>query len=124
MRQAATRASSYSEPHPHTPTPALSLVPRYKAGVGSVIVGWDQGCLGMKIGEVRQLTIPFDEGYGDRGFPAWKIPPKATLKFEVELIGWGEGTASFETKIHYVLAGLTIAFIAWKVIANWEDLTA
>ena len=23
----------------------------YQAGVGGVIVGWDQGCLGMKIGE-------------------------------------------------------------------------
>merc|ERR1712086_510960 len=34
----------------------------YTAGVGGVIKGWDQGCLGMKLGEVRQLTIPADEG--------------------------------------------------------------
>jgi FKBP-type peptidyl-prolyl cis-trans isomerase len=39
------------------------------------IVGWDQGCLGMKKGEVRKLVIPADEGYGAAGFPAWGIPP-------------------------------------------------
>ena len=58
----------------------------YKAGVGNVITGWDQGCLGMKVGEVRKLKIPHHEGYGDRGFPAWKIPPKATLIFEIEVL--------------------------------------
>ena len=30
----------------------------YDAGVGGVIKGWDQGCLGMKVGEVRELIIP------------------------------------------------------------------
>ena len=30
----------------------------YQAGVGKVITGWDQGCLGMKIGEVRKLRSP------------------------------------------------------------------
>jgi U3 small nucleolar RNA-associated protein 21 len=53
----------------------------YTAGVGGVIKGWDQGCLGMKIGEVRQLTIPADEGYGANGFPAWGIPPNGGLYF-------------------------------------------
>ena len=46
----------------------------YQAGVGGVIKGWDQGCLGMQIGEVRKLRIPADEGYGAGGFPAWGIP--------------------------------------------------
>eukprot|EP00930_Biecheleria_cincta_P043903 TRINITY_DN30124_c0_g1_i1.p1 TRINITY_DN30124_c0_g1~~TRINITY_DN30124_c0_g1_i1.p1 ORF type:complete len:141 (-),score=24.04 TRINITY_DN30124_c0_g1_i1:421-843(-) len=58
----------------------------YDAGVGAVIKGWDQGCLGMGVGEVRQLRIPSHEGYGERGFPAWGIPPKATLKFEIEVL--------------------------------------
>jgi len=58
----------------------------YKAGVGSVITGWDQGCLGMRVGETRKLRIPHHEGYGDRGFPAWKIPAKATLLFEIEVL--------------------------------------
>merc|ERR1719235_433447 len=58
----------------------------YTAGVGGVIKGWDQGCLGMKVGEVRQLTIPADEGYGANGFPAWGIPPNGGLYFEIEVL--------------------------------------
>ena len=53
----------------------------FYAGTGGVIKGWDQGCLGMKVGEVRQLTIPADEGYGANGFPAWGIPPNGGLYF-------------------------------------------
>lgn len=58
----------------------------YVAGVGGVIKGWDQGCLGMQVGEVRKLVIPDHEGYGSGGFPAWGIPPKATLQFEIEVL--------------------------------------
>eukprot|EP00967_Tisochrysis_lutea_P080120 scaffold109899_cov29-Tisochrysis_lutea.AAC.1 len=58
----------------------------YKAGVGGVITGWDQGCLGMKVGEVRKLNIPADEGYGQGGFPAWGIPAGGTLDFEIEVL--------------------------------------
>ena len=39
----------------------------YRAGVGGVIKGWDQGCLGMKYGEARQLYIPPEDGYGNKG---------------------------------------------------------
>lgn len=58
----------------------------YKAGLGKVITGWDQGCLGMQLGEVRKLTIPAAEGYGAKGFPDWGIPPGATLLFEIEIL--------------------------------------
>jgi FKBP-type peptidyl-prolyl cis-trans isomerase len=58
----------------------------YNAGVGAVITGWDQGCLGMKRGEKRKLRIPAKEGYGAGGFPAWKIPAAATLLFEIEVL--------------------------------------
>jgi U3 small nucleolar RNA-associated protein 21 len=58
----------------------------YQAGVGSVISGWDQGCLGMKLGEVRELEIPAAEGYGEGGFPAWGIPPGGTLLFTIEVL--------------------------------------
>lgn len=58
----------------------------YQAGVGGVITGWDQGCLGMQVGEVRMLQIPAHEGYGAQGFPAWGIPPGATLLFTLEAL--------------------------------------
>merc|ERR1712226_1266703 len=58
----------------------------YQAGVGGVITGWDQGCLGMFLGEERELIIPADEGYGAGGFPAWGIPPNGTLNFTIEVL--------------------------------------
>ena len=58
----------------------------YQAGVGGVIKGWDQGCLGMRVGETRKLVIPGHEGYGSGGFPAWGIKPNATLQFTLECL--------------------------------------
>jgi FKBP-type peptidyl-prolyl cis-trans isomerase len=57
----------------------------FKLGAGQVIAGWDQGVAGMRIGELRKLTIPPHLAYGDRGFPP-VIPPQSTLVFEVELL--------------------------------------
>lgn len=54
-------------------------------GQGDVIVGWDQGILGMKVGGKRRLTIPPDMAYGESG-GGDIIPPNAALIFELELL--------------------------------------
>jgi FKBP-type peptidyl-prolyl cis-trans isomerase len=58
---------------------------RFTLGKGEVIQGWDRGVAGMRVGELRKLTIPASMGYGARGFPP-VIPANATLVFEVELL--------------------------------------
>ncbi len=56
----------------------------FPLGAGRVIEGWDQGVVGMKIGEIRELTIAPELAYRDREDIA-VIPPGSTLIFEVEL---------------------------------------
>lgn len=58
---------------------------QFTLGVGQVIAGWDQGILGMKVGEKRRLTIPPELAYGNHGVVR-VIPPNATLIFEIELL--------------------------------------
>ncbi len=55
-------------------------------GKGMVIKGWDQGILGMKVGEKRTLMIPFELAYGAQGYAS--IPPSADLIFDIELVAF------------------------------------
>ncbi len=71
-----------------------SSIPRgqplsFTLGEGRVIAGWEQGIMGMAVGEKRVLTIPPELGYGAQG-AGGVIPPNATLIFEVELMGVSE----------------------------------
>ncbi len=57
----------------------------FPLGAGNVIAGWDRGVVGMKVGGRRQLVIPPDLAYGDRGAGA-AIAPGETLIFVIDLV--------------------------------------
>lgn len=57
----------------------------FRLGAGQVIAGWDQGVQGMKVGGRRQLVIPPNLAYGDRG-AGRTIAPGETLIFVCDLV--------------------------------------
>ena len=75
-----------------------SSIPRHRPfefilGVGQVIEGWDRGLLDMCVQEKRTLIIPPSMGYGSGG-AGQDIPGGATLKFDVECLQIGDGSAT------------------------------
>lgn len=57
---------------------------RCQLGVG-LIAGWSDGMTGMKPGGIRELHVPYEQGYGAKGIPG-AIPGKADLIFEIEYL--------------------------------------
>jgi uncharacterized damage-inducible protein DinB len=58
---------------------------KFVQGRRMVISGWEMGFEGMKVGGKRRLFLPYQLAYGEKG--RGKIPPKAELVFDVELLG-------------------------------------
>ncbi len=57
----------------------------FPVGFNRMIAGWEEAFSGMRKGEKRTLIVPYWLGYGEKG--KGKIPGRATLVFEVELLG-------------------------------------
>jgi FKBP-type peptidyl-prolyl cis-trans isomerase FkpA len=79
-----------SSDQPVNGQPARNKPFQFVLGAGMVIKGWDEGVVGMKIGEKKTLTISPEKAYGAQGVPDGKggyiIPPNATLTFDVEVL--------------------------------------
>ena len=64
--------------------PSISWV----LGAGGVILGFDLGVTGMRVGEQRRMIIPSNLGYGPGGSPGG-IPGNAVLIFDVTMLAFG-----------------------------------
>eukprot|EP00186_Timspurckia_oligopyrenoides_P001342 CAMPEP_0182452450 /NCGR_PEP_ID=MMETSP1172-20130603/44251_1 /TAXON_ID=708627 /ORGANISM="Timspurckia oligopyrenoides, Strain CCMP3278" /LENGTH=545 /DNA_ID=CAMNT_0024650283 /DNA_START=133 /DNA_END=1770 /DNA_ORIENTATION=+ len=60
---------------------------KFELGKKSVISGWEIAARTMSKGEISTVTLSPQFAYGEAGSPP-KIPPNATLVFEMELVGW------------------------------------
>jgi FKBP-type peptidyl-prolyl cis-trans isomerase len=57
----------------------------FRISNGKVLKGLDEAVAAMKRGEHRTVLIPYWLGYGEKG--EGRVPPRATLRFEIELLG-------------------------------------
>jgi FKBP-type peptidyl-prolyl cis-trans isomerase FkpA len=56
----------------------------FVVGAGSLIPGFEQGVVGMRVGGKRRVTMPPSLAYGTQG--RGSIPPNAPLRFEIDLL--------------------------------------
>jgi hypothetical protein len=65
----------------------------FKLGSGQVISAFEFALPTMSRGQKIRMTVPPHMGYGDEGYPPI-IPPRATLKYELELVTFANADAT------------------------------
>jgi FKBP-type peptidyl-prolyl cis-trans isomerase len=55
------------------------------ASADGLVTGWTDGVIGMKVGGIREITIPSDLAYGEKG-SGDNIPPNTPIKFIIMII--------------------------------------
>lgn len=81
-----------------------SLKAPFEVTPGRVIEGWTKGVVGMKVGGVRELSIPSDLAYGESG-SGDSIPPNTPIKFVVMVIPTPEPVQMPQALIDYYTKG-------------------
>ncbi len=81
-----------------------TLKDAFAVSPGYVIEGWTKGVDGMKVGGVRELTIPSDLAYGENG-SGDNIPPNTPLKFIVMIIPTPDEVEIPEELLNYYQTG-------------------
>jgi len=77
----AEEGNKFDSSHDHPGGQPIS----FPYGTHQVIMGWDTGFEGMKVGGKRRLFIPWQLAYGEQGHRP-VIPARAELVFDVELV--------------------------------------
>ncbi|XP_065893278.1 inactive peptidyl-prolyl cis-trans isomerase FKBP6-like isoform X2 [Dysidea avara] len=82
----------YSE-EPYDSSRLRNRQEQFTLGKGQVIPGWDIGISTMRRNELARFLVKSSYAYGDLGCPP-RIPPKATIMFEIELISFVDHNAA------------------------------
>lgn len=89
----------------------------FPQGARRVIAGWDAGFEGMRVGGRRRLLIPYQLAYGERGRPP-RIPPRAMLVFDVELMAIADTLARADTTPPRTPAAAAPQCPAWSEVGK------
>lgn len=96
---------------------------QFELGSGAVIPGFDDGVLGMEIGETKTIDIPVDQAYGERDdaniieFPIDEVPEEYRVEGIEVVMGNGQpatvtevGDEIVKVDVNHPLAGEALTF--------------
>jgi FKBP-type peptidyl-prolyl cis-trans isomerase 2 len=115
VKEAAVEAGIYNEQREYEPL-------TFTVGAGQMIKGFDEGVVGMKVGEEKTLTIPPEEAYGEYSEELARKLPVEAVDFAPEVgmqLATDTGLRGTITEVdeegflidfNHMLAGKTLTF--------------